>query len=318
MEHVLRQSFLALRLAERLGLDAPEREVVYYSSLMAWVGCHIDAYEQAKWFGDDRALKHDVRWIDEGEAAQGAAFVVRHLGAGKPWVERARLAAGFVGDGRRVLEDIVENHWRTADALMERLRLSPVVRASVAQTFERWDGKGAPGGAAGEQIELPSRLVNLADVVEVFHQAGGVEAAVAVARQRRGTQFDPALVDQFCDHAPELFADLESVTSWEALMAVEPRLDRQLTERELEDALEAVADFVDLKSPFTIGHSRGVARLAGGAAGHMDLPPDEVTAIRRAAVVHDVGRLGVSNAVWDKPAVLTPAPRWNGCGCIRT
>ena len=116
----MRQSFL-LRLAERLGLDASEREVVYYSSLMAWVGCHIDAYEQAKWFGDDRAMKHEIRWIDEGKATEAAAFVVRHLGAGKPWVARARLAAGFVGDGRRVLEDITENHWRTADALMERL-----------------------------------------------------------------------------------------------------------------------------------------------------------------------------------------------------
>ena len=105
------------------------------------------------------------------------------------------------------------------------------MRGSVSQTFERWDGKGGPEGAAGEQIELPSRLVNLADVVEVFHQAGGVEAAVAVARQRRGTQFDPALVDLFCDHADELFAELESVTSWEALMAAEPRLDRQLDER---------------------------------------------------------------------------------------
>ena len=307
MEHVMRQSFLALRLAERLGLDASEREVVYYSSLMAWVGCHIDAYEQAKWFGDDRAMKHEIRWIDEGKATEAAAFVVRHLGAGKPWVARARLAAGFVGEGRRVLEDITENHWRTADALMERLCLSPVVRGSVSQTFERWDGRGGPEGAAGEQIELPSRLVNLADVVEVFHQAGGVEAAVAVARQRRGTQFDPALVDLFCVHAEELFAELESVTSWEALMAAEPRLDRQLDEREFDTALEAVADFVDLKSPFTIGHSRGVADLVAVAARHLGLPADDVIALRRAALVHDVGRLGVSNAVWDKQAPLTHA-----------
>jgi HD-GYP domain-containing protein (c-di-GMP phosphodiesterase class II) len=190
---------------------------------------------------------------------------------------------------------------------MERLRLDSVVRSSVSQTFERWDGKGGPEGASGEQIELPSRLVNLADVVEVFHQAGGVEAAVAVARQRRGTQFDPALVDLFCDHAEELFAELESVTSWEALMAAEPRLDRQLGERELETALEAIADFVDLKSPFTIGHSRGVAELAGEAAHQLMLPAGEVTALRRAALVHDVGRLGVSNAVWDKQAPLTHA-----------
>ena len=145
------------------------------------------------------------------------------------------------------------------------------MRDSVAQTFERWDGKGEPDGAKGEQILLPSRLVNLADVVEVFHQAGGLEAAVAVARERSGTQFDPALVELFCEHADELFAELESVTSWEALMVAEPALDRELDESELDAALEAVADFVDLKSPFTIGHSRAVAELAREAARHLGL-----------------------------------------------
>src|SRR5918994_7288241 len=79
MEHVLRQSFIALRLAERFGLEAPEREVVYYSSLLAWIGCHVDAYEQAKWFGDDLALKHEIRWVDEGNALEAAGFVLRHI-----------------------------------------------------------------------------------------------------------------------------------------------------------------------------------------------------------------------------------------------
>ena len=90
-------------------------------------------------------------------------------------------------------------------------------------------------------------------------------------------------------------------------MAAEPRLDRQLDEREFDTALEAVADFVDLKSPFTIGHSRGVADLVAVAARHLGLPADDVIAVRRAALVHDVGRLGVSNAVWDKQAPLTHA-----------
>jgi HD-GYP domain-containing protein (c-di-GMP phosphodiesterase class II) len=305
MEHVLRQSFLALRLAEYLRLDADHREVLYYSSLMAWVGCHVDAYEQAKWFGDDRALKHEIRWIDDGNPAEAAAFVLRHLGAGRPWVQRTRLAVGFVGDGRRVLEDLLDNHWRTADALMERLGLSREVRDSVAQTFERWDGKGQPDGARGTQIRLPSRLVNLADVVEVFHQAGGVNAAIAVARQRSGTQFDPSLVELFCEHAEQLFAELESVPSWEALMAAEPRLDRELAEDEFDAALAAVADFVDLKSPFTIGHSRAVADLARHAARHLEIGDQGVAAVTRAALLHDLGRLGVSNAIWDKTGPLT-------------
>lgn len=218
MEHVLRQSFIALRLAERLGLGAEQREVVYYSSLLAWVGCHVDAYEQAKWFGDDLALKHEIRFIDGGRPVESAGFVFRRIGAGRPMVERAKLAAGFAGDGLRVLEDILHNHWRTIDALMERLELDVEIRDSVAQTFERWDGKGDPEGAKGQELRLPTRLVNLADVVEVFHHAGGVDAAVAVARERSGTQFDPALVELFCDAAEAIFSELDVVTSWDAVL----------------------------------------------------------------------------------------------------
>jgi HD-GYP domain-containing protein (c-di-GMP phosphodiesterase class II) len=305
MEHVLRQSFIALRLAERMGLGAEQREVVYYSSLLAWVGCHVDAYEQAKWFGDDLALKHEIRFIDGGRPVEAGWFVLRRIGAGRPVTERAKLTAGFAVDGRHVLDDLFDNHWRTVDALIERLGLDGEIRDSVAQTFERWDGKGDPEGAKGDELRLPTRLVNLADVVEVFHHAGGLDAAVAVARERSGTQFDPALVELFCGAAEAIFAELDTVTSWDAAMATEPGMDRELSAAELDRALEAVADFVDLKSPYTLGHSRGVADLAAGAAMEMGLPPGDVAKLRRAALLHDLGRLGVSNAVWDKEAPLT-------------
>lgn len=309
MEHVLRQSFIALRLAERVGLDAPEREVVYYSSLLAWVGCHVDAYEQAKWFGDDLVLKHDIRFIDEGRPVDVARFVLRHLGAGRPSLERAKLAATFLGEGRRAVQDINVNHWRTADLLVERLGLGEVVRQSVSQTFERWDGKGDPNGLRGEELQLPTRLVNIADVAEVFHRAGGVEAAIAVARDRRGTQFDPAIVDVFCEAAPAIFEELAAVTTWEGLRAADPALDAELSHDDLDRVLEAVADFVDLKSPYTLGHSRAVADLAKDAADRFGLSGAQVTAVWRAGLLHDLGRLGVSNGVWDKPDPLTEAER---------
>lgn len=305
MEHVLRQSFIALRLAERLGLDAQEREVVYYSSLLAWIGCHVDAYEQAKWFGDDLALKHDIRLVDEGRPVDVARFVLRHLGAGRPAVERAKLAATFLGEGRRVVQDINTNHWRTADVLVERLGLGDAVRRSVSQTFERWDGKGDPNGVRGEELLLPTRLVNLADVVEVFHRAGGVEAAIGVARDRSGTQFDPAIVEVFCEAAPSIFEELDGVTTWEALRAADPALDAELSNDDLDRVLEAVADFVDLKSPYTLGHSRAIADLSRDAAVRSGLPSAQVTAVWRAGLLHDLGRLGVSNGVWDKREPLT-------------
>ena len=305
LEHVLRQSVLAVRLGERIGLPPAERQVVLHTSLLAWVGCHVDAYEQAKWFGDDRAIKHDIRSVDLGKPLESAVFVVRRVGAGRSLPGRARVGVGFLSEGRRAMDAMFENHWRAADALAERLGVDQAVRDGVAQTFERWDGKGEPDGARGDEILVASRLVNLADVVEVFHRVGGVDAALAVAEARRGTQFDPELVEVFGDAAAELFDELDAVGSWESLMAAEPALSVELTEEELGSALEAVADFADLKSPFTIGHSRAVGELAEEAARGEGLP--EAVTVGRAGLLQDLGRLGVSNDVWDKPGPLTAA-----------
>ena len=175
------------------------------------------------------------------------------------------------------------------------------------ETFERWDGRGVPAGTKGDEILTTARIVNLADVVEVFYRVDGVAAAISVARQRSGTQFDPALVDAFCSSAAELFAQLDTVGTWDAVIADEPGLTAWMSDAEFDTALEAIADFADLKSPYTIGHSRGVALLAAAAAHDYGLPAEETQLVRRAGLVHDLGRLGVSNAIWDKPGELTAA-----------
>jgi len=305
MEHVLRQTLIALRLAARLELDEAEREVVYYSALVAWVGCHVDAYEQAKWFGDDTALKTDFRHTDFATAASKPIFMLRHLGAGRPIAERTRLGLTFLGDGRKAAEAMLDNHWTAADELAARLGLAQRVRDSVEQTFERWDGKGVPKGLKGEEILVASRLVTLADVVEVFHRAGGTAAAVEVARQRRATQFDPRLVDLFTAHAPALCAGLDDASTWSSVLAAEPALGVRLGDEEFESALEAIADFTDVKSPYTIGHSRGVADLARDAARAYGLSEPAARQVRLAGLVHDLGRLGVPNTIWDKAGPLS-------------
>jgi HD-GYP domain-containing protein (c-di-GMP phosphodiesterase class II)/DNA-binding CsgD family transcriptional regulator len=306
MEHAMRQSLIALRLAERLGLDEATRGVVYYVGLIAWVGCHVDAYEQAKWFGDEMALKADAHHVDMA-GLPATAFMWRHVGAGRGLAERARLSVKFVGAGRRAANEMIENHWQATNELAGRLGLGPEVREGLYQTFERWDGKGVPAEAKGDDILVPARLVNLADVVAVYHRSGGVDAAMAVARERSGTQFDPALVDVFCAEAPTLFSDIDSVTTWPAVIEAEPALEIVLSDDELESALEAIADFTDLKSPWTIGHSLGVAELARAATQIYGLSPADAKLVRRAGLVHDLGRLGVSNAIWDKPGTLTGA-----------
>jgi HD-GYP domain-containing protein (c-di-GMP phosphodiesterase class II) len=304
MEHALRQCRIALRLGEQLGVNDEARQAIYYSGLLAWVGCHVDAYEQAKWFGDDHVLKSDSTLVDFAGPRAAMGFTLRHLGAGQPLASRVRAGLGFfTGGGTKDIEVMLENHWRAVDSLATSLGLRELVRRSIKQTFERWDGRGAPDGAKGEEILVTSRLVCLADVVEIYHRAGGVEAAVEVARQRSGTQFDPAVTEAFCDHAKDIFDDLAETRSWDAIIDAEPGLAEPLPVDELDGALEGIADFSDVKSPFTIGHSRGVADLAGDAAAGLGLP--DAADVRRAALLHDLGRIGVSNGIWDKEGELT-------------
>jgi HD-GYP domain-containing protein (c-di-GMP phosphodiesterase class II) len=306
MEHMMRACLIALRMGERLGLAESERGVVYYSGLLAWVGCHTDAYEQAKWFGDDTTLKSDAHYrYDMGRVGPAISFILKHVGgADQPLAARTRVGVAFIGDGLRALRALAENHYLATDELVQRLGLGEDVRESLRQTYERWDGKGAYG-MKGEEIALSSRLINLADVVEVFGRSGGVEAAIMVARERSGTQFDPELVTAFCDQAPMVLTELDQTPSWEAVIAAEPALTREIAGDELDLALEAIGEFAELKSPSIMGHVYAVRELVTEAATSFGLPDADRAELRRAACVYDLGRLGVPNTVWDKPGPLT-------------
>jgi HD-GYP domain-containing protein (c-di-GMP phosphodiesterase class II) len=308
MEHMIRACLIALRLGEQLGLSEADRGVVYYSGLLAWVGCHTDAYEQAKWFGDDISTRSDAHYaFDMGKAGPALAFLARHVGGqSQPLAGRARTGVAFVTEGRRDLLAMAENHYRATDLLASQLGLGDDVRESLRQTYERWDGKGA-FELRGEEITTASRLINLADVVEVFGRAGGVDAAVAVARERSGGQFDPDLVEAFCDLAPILLSEVDAAPSWDAVIASEPSLDSSIADDDLDSALAAVGEFAELKSPWTMGHASAVAELSEQAARDLGLPAADVTRVRRAGLVQDIGRLGVPNQIWDKPGPLSQA-----------
>jgi HD-GYP domain-containing protein (c-di-GMP phosphodiesterase class II) len=304
MEHVLRSWLIARRLGDRLGLGAQARVSLYYVMMLAWVGCMADTAEVAAWFGDDIAFRADSYRVDfAGLPMMG--FALSHAGAGAPFLHRLQLAANLVLTGGRAVEQGLMSHCLATTQMAGRLGLPAEVCEPLGQVFTRWDAKGVPEGVGGEQIASPVRLFHLADTVEVFHRAGGVAAAVEVARARRGKHFDPAMVDVFCATAGEVLADMDAMAECTALIEAEPGLRRQLTERELDSALEAMADFTDLRSPYRAGHSRGVAGLAASAAGLCGLPDQEVVAVRRAALVHDLGMHGVPASILDKPRPLT-------------
>lgn len=303
MEHVLRQCWIALRLAEHLGLDEEERSVVYYTALLTNVGCHTDAHEQAKWFGDDIGLKAD-KYVHGVHGFRSAIAGFRRLGAGQPVLQRFRVGLNFALSGHSELDGMIARHSTMARSLAGEIGLPTAVRDAVAAAYEQWDGKGWPGELAGEAVPVAARVSQLAEFIEVAHRSGGVEAAVAIAGKLAGSQFDPNIAASFGSAAGDILDRLDLTSTWNEVIAAEPALSRPLAGVEIDAALGAIADFVDLKSPYTLGHARGVAQLVAGAGAELRLDARSLTTLRRAALAHGLGRLGVSNAIWDKRGPL--------------
>jgi HD-GYP domain-containing protein (c-di-GMP phosphodiesterase class II) len=308
MEHVLRQCLIALRLGGDAGLGEQDRMAVYYTALLVNVGCHADAHEQAKWFGDDIALKSGKYSYELG-SVRGALATMRLVGAGNPPLHRFRVGIEFAVSGHRQLDGMLSQHAGLAGTLAEQLGLPGIVRDSVAAAYEQWDGRGWPGALKADAIPVAARIAQLAEFTEVAHRVGGVAGAMALAQRRAGKQFDPALAALLCARADEIFGGLDAVPAWPAVIAAEPALAVELSADQLDGALAAIANFVDLKSPFTLGHSVAVAELAEEAGRRLGLPPEQALMLRRAGFVHGFGRLGVSNSIWDRRGPLS-AGEW--------
>ncbi|WP_026925217.1 HD domain-containing phosphohydrolase [Glycomyces arizonensis] len=306
MGHVARSCLLAQRLAALAGL--PERDAdLYHVALMGWVGCIADSYDAAARFGDDIDYRADVYDLDM-RPLPFLGYLLRRVGPGESVPKRVGRAAALVATGAKSVQESLRAHCQVTEQIARRFGLPEAVCASLRQVFARWDGKGLPPKLGGTDISVTIRVWHIADVAEVHDARGGVRAAVKVIRDRRGTQFDPQLTDLFCAHADELMAALpEDVDeTWTDLLAAEPATARELSDEELDAALEALADWVDLKSPYFTGHSRAVAELARQGARRCGLTEDDVRLVRRAGLVHDLGRIGVPNTIWDKTTALTP------------
>ena len=191
--------------------------------------------------------------------------------------------------------------------LSHRLGSSPQVTEALNHAYGRWDGKVFPSLPSGEGLSKPARLVHLVHVAQIYHQVGGMELADAVVRQRSGTEFDPELARLWLQNSGDLLPTLSADSVWEQVLAAEPAPYRMVGPLHLDEVSGALADFVDLASPFTRGHSTGVARLAEAAALHAGLDAEEAATVRRAGQVHDLGMVSVPNRVWIKRGPLNPA-----------
>ncbi len=286
-----------------MGLDEGQRAVIYYTALLVNVGCHSDAHEQAKWFGDDIALK-SIKYDHEPRSVRMAASGMRQLGAGSPPLHRFRLGLAFALSGHREVDGMIEHHAAIARTMADQLSLPDDVVEAIGAAYERWDGRGWPGELEGEDVPIASRIAHVAEFIEVANRLGGVVAVRRLARERSGGDFDPALADLVEAEADVILSGLDTVGVWGAVIDAEPALAVVLAGERFDTALLAIANFVDLKSPYFLGHARAVSELAAAAGVRFGLADADVLLLRRAGLVHGLGRLGISNAILDKRGPL--------------
>jgi HD-GYP domain-containing protein (c-di-GMP phosphodiesterase class II) len=301
-QHMVRAARLSMRLGDRLGLEPSQLAVLYDVSLLTYVGCPVYGNEAALVFGDDidfRSGTYDVDLMSR----EGMRYMLRRAGAGGTVADRWQQAVRLMASGGRDVAEQMANHCSAAGYLSARLGLSDDVRAGIEQSYARWDGRGVPGGLQGDELSLAARISHVADAAEVLERRLGVGGAVETIVRRRGTHFDPAVVDAFVTEPSELFDGIGD-DSIDELLELEPMERPPLTDEGLDAALAAVGDFCDLRTPWFAGHARGTAELAVAAAEQLDLPAEEVLLLRRAAFVHDVGRFGVPGGVLSKPSPL--------------
>lgn len=309
--HVLRTCLIGTTLGERAGLTLQERRDLYYALLLKDVGCSSNAARISELFGgDDRAVKRELRRLDWNVGLETAGQMVRSAAPRASWFERARRIAVLAGSGPRAAREIVAARCDRGSAIVLDLGFGHAVAKAVAALDERWDGRGQPNGLSGSGIPMLSRVMSLAQTLEVFAEVDGPRAAIDVARARRGTWFDPMLVEIAEGLEAEL-TRLVGTDDWglqHAVSQVEPG-DAMLLAGPgaLDRIASAFAQVVDAKSPYTAHHSRRVTEFVVKMADHMGLPAGEIVDLQRAALLHDLGKLSVPNSVLDKPGPLTPA-----------
>jgi HD-GYP domain-containing protein (c-di-GMP phosphodiesterase class II) len=303
-EEAIRACAVGTALGRSMSLGEHELRDVYFTTLLRFVSCTATSHEYAHALGgDDVAVRRMADMLDTTDPREAASLLLG-LGRGKPPLERVRTVAGAAPRAKRVATLGARADCEVAALMARRLDLGPGVERALQHIFERWDGKGAPRKRKGEQIALPARYAVVAFAGVMFADAGGPDAAVEVVKRWSGKSLDPTIARAFVGNGRDILAAVDE-DPWGFVVGWEPEPHRFVSERGLDDAASAFADAADLKSTYLLGHSSRVSELASQAAASMGLADDQVTGLRRAGLLHDLGRAGVPTGVWDRPGPLT-------------
>ena len=308
--HCVRCCWIGMNIAGQLGLDEEQKWELYYTLLLKDLGCSSNAARICELYAtDDLAFKRDFKWVD-GSLPQVLRFVLNHTGTESGLAARLRALSGILSNGDRIANELIQTRCTRGSDIARQLRFPEGVAQGIHSLDEHWDGSGRPEGRIGENIPLYSQIALLAQVVDVFNCAEGQHAAEAELRMRRGGWFDPVLVDAFFSVArePQFWAMLDSPMLESSVFALEPgNHEKLLDEDYLDDIAEAFGQVVDAKSPYTAGHSARVGLYTALLGESLEVPEARMRWLKRGALLHDVGKLGVSNSILDKPGKLDEA-----------
>lgn len=294
--HGIRTCLLSVRLATQLGCNHEQVRSVHQVALLRFLGCTAEAGTNARSVGGDEiSVNRAFATVINGGTGEAIKAMVSSVGAGSPPLKRLGLIAGGLTN-RKADQLLLASHCEVASMLATRLNLANSVVAALGHAYERWDGAGFPSRLKGEAIPLEIRICSVARDVDLALQAG--DDPVEILSRRRAKAYDPAVVDAYADLGEgALEAD------WDQFLAAEP--DPVDVTHDVDEVLFVMADFIDLKSQWTRGHSRRVSALAGEAAVAAGMSPEDARGLQRAGLVHDLGKVGVENGIWDKPGPLS-------------
>lgn len=307
--HTARTCLIGMRLTRELRLSVAERSALFYALLLKDAGCSSNAFLVSRLLGgDDQAVKHQA-WLQDWRTLSAQTTTVRAvLRPARPWPSWARRVWRLTWHGKAAMRELYRVRCDRGAEIARAVGFTEATAAAVHAMDEHWDGGGYPLGRRGAEIPYAARVIGLAQVAEIFWNEAGPSHALEVVRSRRGRWFDPDLVD--------LFATLEGDTAfWEGLTApdvsdrvaaAEPTNGLVLAdEARLDRIAEAFAWVIDAKSPFTFHHSQRVASWSVDIGERLGMSPAALTRLRRAALLHDIGKLGVPNRILDHPGRLT-------------
>ncbi|WP_230531467.1 HD-GYP domain-containing protein [Microvirga roseola] len=308
--HCVRSCWIDVHIGREMGLSDSALWELYYTILLKGLGCSSNAARIGQlYLADDLGFKRDFKLVGS-RLPQVLGFVLSHTGMRAGLAERFRAILNIVQNGGEIARELIETRCQRGAEIARQLRFPEGVAQGIQCLDEHWNGGGKPEGLKGTAIPVYSRIALLSQVADVFHRSAGEAAARREVRERSGTWFDPAVVAAFERVAahPRFWDVLGSDSVEEAVFSLEPAQRIEVADEDyLDDIAAAFARVVDSKSPYTSGHSDRVALFADLIAEEMGLDAAARRRLKRAALLHDIGKLGVSNEILDKPGRLDEA-----------